>query len=69
VLIVGCGATLLAQADILVYADLARWEAQNRFRRNASSNLGVDNQTLPATANTNAPFSSIGGWPTAGNAP
>jgi hypothetical protein len=49
VLIVGCGATLLAQADILVYADLARWEAQNRFRRNASSNLGVDNQTLPAS--------------------
>jgi hypothetical protein len=49
VLVVGCGARLVAQGDLLVYADLARWEAQNRFRRNESSNLGVDNRTLTAS--------------------
>ena len=49
VLIVGCGASLLAEPDILVYADLARWEAQLRFRRNEASNLGVENSTLAAS--------------------
>lgn len=49
VLIVGCGARLIALGDLLVYADLARWEAQGRFRRNVSSNLGVANQTLAAS--------------------
>lgn len=48
-LVVGCGATLLHPGDILVYADLARWEAQNRFRRNESSNLGVENRMLSAS--------------------
>ena len=49
VLIVGCGATLLNEPDLLVYADLARWEAQLRFRRNEASNLGVENRMLPAS--------------------
>ncbi len=49
VLVVGCGARLIAEGDILVYADLSRWEAQNRFRRNESSNLGVENRALPAS--------------------
>ena len=48
VLIVGCGAALVSRGDILVYADLARWEAQLRFRRDESSNLGVENRTLAA---------------------
>lgn len=48
VLIVGCGARLLHEGDILVYADLARWEAQLRFRRHQTANLGVENQTLAA---------------------
>lgn len=48
ILIVGCGAGLIAGGDILVYADLARWEAQKRFRRNVTGNLGVTNATLPA---------------------
>ncbi|HWH72272.1 MAG TPA: class I mannose-6-phosphate isomerase, partial [Candidatus Sulfotelmatobacter sp.] len=48
VLIVGCGATLIHAADLLVYADLARWEAQLRFRRNQSSNLGVANRAQAA---------------------
>ena len=49
VFIVGCGARLIAEGDLLVYADLARWEAQNRFRRNETSNLGVENRFLDAS--------------------
>jgi mannose-6-phosphate isomerase class I len=48
VLVVGCGARLIHEGDLLVYADLARWEAQLRFRRNESSNLGTENRTLAA---------------------
>lgn len=48
-LVVGCGASLIApDADLLVYADLARWEAQLRFRRNQSPNLGANNRNLAA---------------------
>jgi mannose-6-phosphate isomerase class I len=49
VLVVGCGASLIAWGHILVYADLARWEAQQRFRSNEASNLGVENRTLAAS--------------------
>jgi mannose-6-phosphate isomerase class I len=49
VLVVGCGATLIHPGDLLVYADLARWEAQLRFRRNEASNLGIENRTLAAS--------------------
>jgi len=49
VLIVGCGASLISEGNILVYADIARWEAQLRFRRNEAGNLGVDNRTAPAS--------------------
>lgn len=49
VLIAGCGATLIHPGDVLVYADLARWEAQVRFRRNEQSNLGLENRTAPAS--------------------
>jgi mannose-6-phosphate isomerase class I len=49
VLVVGCGARLIAPGDILVYADLSRWEAQNRFRRKEISNLGAENRTLSAS--------------------
>jgi len=48
VIIVGCGARLVADGDILVYADLARWEAQNRFRRSETSNLGTTNAAANA---------------------
>ena len=48
VLVVGCGARLIADGDVFVYADLARWEAQLRFRRNESANLGTANHTLAA---------------------
>ena len=48
VLIVGCGASLVARPDVLVYADLARWEAQLRFRRKESGNLGAGNRSASA---------------------
>ncbi len=42
--IVGAGASLLsAEPDLLVYPDMARWEIQQRQRRNAVGNLGADN--------------------------
>ncbi|WP_438479277.1 class I mannose-6-phosphate isomerase [Oleiharenicola lentus] len=43
ILVVGCGATLIADADILVYADLSRREAQLRQRRGDTGNLGAAN--------------------------
>jgi mannose-6-phosphate isomerase class I len=48
-LVIGVGARLVSEGDILVYADLARWEAQNRFRRHEAGNLGVPNSELPAS--------------------
>lgn len=43
VVVLGSGASLIHPGDILVYADLARWELQNRMRRNEISNLGIEN--------------------------
>ena len=48
ILVVGCGARQVADGDILVYADMARWEGQLRYRRNEAHNLGADNKTLAA---------------------
>ena len=48
-LIVGTGASLLApDADLLVYADLTRWEIQQRQRAHAVGNLGASNAEAPA---------------------
>jgi len=49
VLVCGCGAQLLTTGDILVYADLARWEIQQRFRRNDIGNLGINNASASAS--------------------
>ena len=46
VVVLGSGACQIHQGDILVYADLARWEAQLRMRRDEISNLGVENRGL-----------------------
>ncbi len=44
-IIIGTGASLVApEPDLLVYADLARWEIQQRQRRNEIGNLGAENQ-------------------------
>jgi hypothetical protein len=48
VLIVGCGASLIAWGHILVYADLARRTAQQRFHHNKISNLGAENKPIAA---------------------
>lgn len=43
-IIIGTGATLFAPEDApVVYADMARWEIQQRFRRHEVKALGVDN--------------------------
>src|SRR5215467_9656484 len=43
-LVVGAGAGLVAvAADVLVYADMARWEIQGRQRRNQIPNFGSNN--------------------------
>ena len=44
VLVIGAGAALLcANPDLIVYADIARWEIQMRWRRKEIGNLGLDN--------------------------
>lgn len=47
VMVIGTGAVLIApEPDLLVYADMARWEIQLRFRRGELGNLGLDNQGI-----------------------
>ncbi|MEI6604453.1 MAG: class I mannose-6-phosphate isomerase [Verrucomicrobiota bacterium] len=46
VLVLGVGATLMCDPDLLVYADLARWEIQLRQRRKEISNLGLKQPEL-----------------------
>jgi len=44
-IIMGYGASLVApDADLLVYADMARWEIQRRMRLNEVDNLGISNR-------------------------
>jgi hypothetical protein len=50
VIVVGVGAAYLwPEADVLVYADMARWEIQQRFRRNEVGNIGVKNMAERAS--------------------
>ncbi|MFZ1973751.1 MAG: class I mannose-6-phosphate isomerase [Candidatus Acidiferrales bacterium] len=50
VLVVGTGASLVSpDPDVLVYADMARWEIQRRQRQNLVSNLGARNQAVGAS--------------------
>jgi hypothetical protein len=56
VLIVGCGASLVAWGDKLIFADLARREARLRFQRNETGNLGTDNQSASATLKNQRAF-------------
>jgi mannose-6-phosphate isomerase class I len=43
-LIIGTGTTLVVpEPDVLIYADMARWEIQQRQRRNIIGNFGADN--------------------------
>ena len=45
VVIYGPGAALVHQGDILIYADLARWEIQQRFRTGELGNWGAGNES------------------------
>lgn len=48
VVIIGPGALLLNhQPDLILYADMPRWEIQMRYRNNTASNLGKTNDTDP----------------------
>lgn len=42
----GFGASLCADADLLVYLDMARWEIQQRMRNNELGNMGVSNNGI-----------------------
>src|SRR5215204_516883 len=45
VIVYGTGASLLAKDfDLLIYADMPRWEIQQRMRRSEVDNLGVKNR-------------------------
>ena len=45
ILIYGYGAAVVEpEPDILIYADMARWEIQQRMRRNEVSNIGISNR-------------------------
>ena len=44
--VIGTGAGFVTPSDVpVVYADLARWEIQQRFRRHEVQALGIDNHT------------------------
>lgn len=44
VILFGYGSSFVAEADILVYADMPRWEIQQRMRRNEVDGLGIENK-------------------------
>ncbi|MEK3661893.1 class I mannose-6-phosphate isomerase [Paenibacillus sp. FSL F4-0236] len=48
IIIYGSGATLVCDPDILIYADLARWEIQKRYSNNEISNWRADNHNEDA---------------------
>jgi mannose-6-phosphate isomerase class I len=51
VLVIGTGASLIAlQPNCLIYADLARWEIQRRYRAHRIGNLGAENAHASAAA-------------------
>ena len=46
ILVIGMGATLIVpKPDLLIYADMPRWEIQLRFRKKILGNLGAENYT------------------------
>ncbi len=49
VVVLGPAALLCCEPDLVIYADMPRWEAQMRQRRNEVSNLGVKNRDLKAS--------------------
>ncbi len=48
IVVYGIGATLLCEPDLVVYADMARWEIQRRQRAKLVHGIGVDDSTQSA---------------------
>ena len=48
VIVYGEGATLFADADLVVYVDLARWEIQKRMKRGIDGNFGMLSRCGPS---------------------
>lgn len=46
-LIVGPGSLLVEKGDVVIYADMPRWEIQQRMRKSEVSALGIDNSAEP----------------------
>ncbi|HEY1684473.1 MAG TPA: class I mannose-6-phosphate isomerase [Tepidisphaeraceae bacterium] len=46
IIVFGTGALLCCKPDLIIYADMPRWEGQLRQRRGEVSNLGVENRGL-----------------------
>lgn len=44
VILFGHGSSCIVEADILIYADMPRWEIQQRMRKNEVTGLGVNNK-------------------------
>ena len=45
-IVIGIGASLIVEnADLLIYADMARWEIQMRMRRKEVANIGLSNNS------------------------
>lgn len=44
IILFGPGSSLIADPDILIYADMPRWEIQQRMRKKEVMGLGVDNR-------------------------
>lgn len=47
IIVFGYGSTLVVEPDILIYADMPRWEIQQRMRRKEITGMGVDNKKEP----------------------
>lgn len=47
IILFGYGSSTIVSPDILVYADMSRWEIQQRMRRNKVTGLGIDNRKDP----------------------
>jgi mannose-6-phosphate isomerase class I len=48
IVLYGCGASYICPSpDLLIYADMARWEIQLRMRQHLVDNLGVKNRNTP----------------------
>lgn len=60
IVIYGPGAALVHPGDVLVYADMPRWEIQQRMRHDGLGNWGRTTRTRTSSVAISAPFLSNG---------